>query len=249
MRKFCLFTVLWVFVVLSSAVFFPGGASASESKSLKVATDAGWPPMEMKGKDGAVCGYGIDVMDFIAKEQGFTVQYIVVPWDDIFKGLEEGKYDAIMSSVSITDERKAKYGFSNTYFSAGQIIVVPIEMKNKDLKGKTVGALKDSTGLDFIRNEKGAPIKSYDEIDQAFADMKAGKIFGVVCDSPVAASYCVLNDEYKGRFTVMGQPFTKEDYGIAVKKGDKDLLDKINKGIAALKAKGADKKLYNKWFK
>lgn len=247
MRRSCFLTALCVCVLLCCSGVFPVEA-VSAGKIIKVATDAGWPPMEMKDKD-SVRGYGIDVMDFIARDQGFGIQYIIVPWDDIFKGLEEGKYDAIMSSVSITNERTAKYGFSHPYFTAGQILVVPKSVRHKDLKGTTVGVLKDSTGLDFIQKEKGATIKPYEDIGNAFSDMKNGKLHGVVCDSPVAASYCVLNDEYKGKFTMLGEPFTKEDYGIAVKKDNKELLDKLNRGIMALKAKGIDKKLYDKWFK
>ncbi len=237
---------LFVFLVIG---FLSGSTTWAGDREIRVATDAGWPPMEMKGKDGKVCGFGVDVMDFIAKDQGFTVQYIVVPWDDIFASLENGKVDAIMSSVSITEERKAKYDFSESYFTAGQMLVVPKELAKKDLNGKVVGALKDSTGLDVIQKQKGLVIKSYDDIDKAFVDMKAGKVQGVVCDSPVAASYCLMKDEYKGKFVMTGEQFTREDYGIVVKKGNKELLDKINHGIADMKAKGVQQKLTAKWLK
>jgi len=80
--------------------------------------------MEMKDKNGTITGYGIDMMKAISQEAGLKIKIINVAWDDIFKGLEEGKYDAIMSSVSITPERKDKYDFSNSYFSAGQILVI-----------------------------------------------------------------------------------------------------------------------------
>ncbi len=71
---------------------------------------------------------------------------------------------------------------------------------------------------------------------------------GEVCDSPVAASYCLMNDEYKGVFVMLGEQFTKEEYGIVVNKGNRVLLDKINKGIEAFMAKGMDEQLKNKWF-
>lgn len=247
MKKISWFTGVVLFVC--TCILLSGSSASSAEKALRVATDASWPPMEMIDKNGKVCGYGIDVMDYIAKEEGFTVQYVVVAWDEIFKGLDDGKYDAIMSSVSITDERKAKYDFSIPYFTSGQILVVPKELAKKDLRGKTVGALKDSTGIDIIQKQKGLTIKPYEAIDQAFVDMKEGRIQGVVCDSPVAASYCLLKDEYKGRFVMTGEQFTREDYGIVVKKGNKTLLDKMNRGIEALKAKGLQERLKQKWFK
>jgi polar amino acid transport system substrate-binding protein len=220
----------------------------AEEGTIVVAADTTWPPMEMKDKNGAITGYGIDMMKAIAQEAGVKVKIINVAWDDIFKGLDEGKYDAIMSSVTITPERKAKYDFSNTYFSAGQILVIPVESKGINISGKTVGVMEGSTGLDAIIKQKGLNIKTYADIDKAFVDMKNHVIEGVVCDSPVAGNYTVLKDEYKGKFIISGMPFTKEDYGIVVKKGNKKLLDQINAGLEAAKKKGIDKKLENKWL-
>jgi polar amino acid transport system substrate-binding protein len=72
---------------------------------------------------------------------------------------------------------------------------------------------------------------------------------GIVCDTPIAANYALQKAEYKGKFKITGEPFTQEHYGIAVKKGNKTLLDMINKGIRAVKAKGLDREMKAKWLK
>ena len=79
--------------------------------------------------------------------------------------------------------------------------------------------------------------------------MAAGRIEGVVCDTPVAANYALQRNEYKAKFMIVGQPFTEEYYGIVVKKGNRALLDLLNKGISAVKAKGIDKTIEKKWLR
>jgi polar amino acid transport system substrate-binding protein len=79
--------------------------------------------------------------------------------------------------------------------------------------------------------------------------MAAGRIDGVVCDTPIAANYALQKANYKGKFKIAGKSFTEENYGIVVKKGNKALLDLINKGIKAVQAKGIDKQLEKKWLK
>src|SRR5690349_6132158 len=94
-------------------------------KSIKVATDATWPPMEMVDANKQIVGYDIDFLNAVAKEAGIVVEFKNTAWDGIFAGLDSGQYDAIISSVTITDERKAKYDFTEPYTSIGQILVVP----------------------------------------------------------------------------------------------------------------------------
>ena len=91
--------------------------------------------------------------------------------------------------------------------------------------------------------------KTYDEIGLAFEDMVAGRIDGVVCDEPTAAHFALQRAEYKAKFAIAGQSFTEESYGIVVQKGDKELVDLLNKGIRAAKAKKIDEQLKKKWLR
>ncbi|KAB0671818.1 basic amino acid ABC transporter substrate-binding protein [Oryzomonas sagensis] len=222
-------------------------------KSIKVATDATWPPMEMVDTNKQIVGYDIDFLKAVAKEAGVAAVIKNTAWDGIFAGLDAGQYDAIISSVTITKERQAKYDFTEPYTSIGQILVVPKTNKTAkviaDLKGKKVGAQIGTTGAMEIKKVAGVELKTYDEIGLAFEDMAAGRIFGVVCDEPVAAHFALQKKEYKDKFKIVGKSFTKEAYGIVVKKGNKDLVALLNKGIKAVKAKKLDTKIHTKWVK
>ncbi|GFE59737.1 basic amino acid ABC transporter substrate-binding protein [Geobacter sp. AOG2] len=222
-------------------------------KSIKVATDATWPPMEMVDANKQIVGYDIDFLKAVAKEAGVAVEIKNTAWDGIFAGLDSDRYDAIISSVTITKERQAKYDFTEPYTSIGQILVVPKTNKTAkviaDLKGKKVGAQIGTTGAMEIKKVTGVELKTYDEIGLAFEDMAAGRISGVVCDEPVAAHFALQKKEYRDKFKIVGKSFTKEAYGMVVKKGNKELVALLNKGIKAVKAKKLDVKIHTKWVK
>ena len=226
---------------------------AAPARTLIVATDATWPPMEMVDKDKNIVGFDIDFMSAVAQEAGFKVEFKNTAWDGIFGGLDLGNYDAVISSVTITDERKKTFDFSLPYINAGQVLTVPNSLEGvavlADMTGKQVGAQIGTTGAMEAKKVEGVDAKNYDEIGLAFEDMASGRIQGVVCDTPVAADYALQRDEYKEKFKIVGEPFTQESYGIVVKKGNQEVLDLINKGIQAVQAKGIDKDLEDKWLR
>ncbi|HJV36883.1 basic amino acid ABC transporter substrate-binding protein [Geomonas sp.] len=227
-------------------------AAAPAARTITVATDATWPPMEMVDANKNIVGYDIDFLKAAAKEAGFSVVFKNTAWDGIFAGLDSGQYDAVISSVTITPERQKKYDFSLPYIDAGQILVVPKTehaAKLADMKGKKVGAQIGTTGAFEVKKVAGIELKTYDEIGLAFEDMAAGRIQGVVCDEPTAIIYALQKQEYKAKFKIAGKPFTKEAYGICVKKGNKELVALLNKGITAVKAKKIDQQLKKKWLK
>jgi len=228
-------------------------ASAALAKTIVFATDATWPPMEFVNADKQITGYAVDYMNAAGKEAGFTPEFKAVAWDGIFAGLAAGKYNAIGSSVTITDERKNTMDFSIPYFKVRQALVVPIKSEAKcieDMKGKTLGAQISTTGHFAIKKAEGVKDKSYDEVGLSFEDLYNGRIDGVVCDDPVAAQYALQNEKYKSALKIACVIESGEDeyYGIAVKKGNKEDLDLINKGIEAVQKKGIDKELLAKWI-
>ncbi len=222
------------------------------SQKIVVATDATWPPMEYVDENKKIVGFDIDLMNAVAKEAGLEVEYRNVAWDGIFAGLAAGEYDAVISSVTITDERKAQYDFSEPYINAGQIVVVQAgsDITGPDaLSGRTVGAQISTTGAFAIQAMQGVTVKEYDEIGFAFEDLVAGRIDAVVCDTPVAADFALQRAEYQAKLKIVGDSFTDEYYGILVQKGNTDLLAKINQGLAAVQDKGIDKELVKKWLR
>ncbi len=230
-------------------------AAPAEMRTIVVASDATWPPMEMVDENKEIVGFDIDFIKAVAAEAGFNVEIKNTAWDGIFAGVELGKYDAIISSVTITEERKAKYDFSLPYINAGQVLTVSKEMADSgvatldDLKDSKVGAQIGTTGAMEIKKHEGIELKTYDEVGLAFEDMAAGRIQGVVCDTPVAANFALQREEYKEKLQIVGEPFTEEYYGVVVKKGNTEVLELINKGIKAVQEKGTDKQIETKWLR
>jgi len=229
----------------------PTKAPAAKT-SFVVATDAAFPPMEFVDETKAIVGFDIDLMNAIAKEAGFTVEWKNTAWDGIFAGLESGDYDAIMSAVTITDDRKQKYDFSDPYINAGQAIIVLMDetdiASDADLPGKTVGAQIGTTGAFAIQDISGATLKEYDTIDLALLDLANGNIDAVVVDTPVAADYALAADTFKGKLKIVGEPFTEEYYGVVVPKGDDALLKLFNEGLKKVQVSGVYDTIYAKWI-
>lgn len=224
---------------------------AFAEKTVVIAHDATWPPMEFMDANKNIVGYSVDYMRAVAKEAGFATEHKSVAWDGIFAGLATGKYDMIASSVSITEERKKKFDFSTPYFEVMQGVVVRNEstaVSNDDLKGKKVGGQIGTTGI-FLMEKIGVETKKYDEIGLAIEALYTGRLDAVVCDDAIAFDYVLRNEKYAGKMKVafVVKAPEPEYYGFVVKKGNKELLDLINKGIAAVKSKGIEDKLRAKW--
>jgi polar amino acid transport system substrate-binding protein len=243
---------------LMLAVLLLGVVSCAKKEPTKIviASDATFPPMEMVDTSKNIVGLDVDLMNAAAKVGGFTVEFKNTAWDGIFAGLENGKYDAVMSSVTITDERKKTMDFTAPYYNAGQILTVRSDLNGvtviADLKGKTVGAQIGTTGafeIDKVKDANNIKEKTYDEIGLAFEDLMNGRIDGVVVDTPTAASYALQNEKYKGKLKTVGAPLTEEYYGVAVKKGNQKVLDLLNAGLKKVMDSGANKAIEDKWLK
>lgn len=227
--------------------------SMAAGKTIVVAHDATWPPMEFMDTKRNIVGYSVDYIDAVAKEAGFTVEHKSVAWDGIFAGLAGKKYDVVSSSVTITQERGKVMDFSEPYYEVRQALIVPkgTEVKSiDDMKGKKLGAQIGTTGFMAIKKVSGITPLTFDEIGLAMAALSSGRLDGVVCDDPVASNYILENKEYaeKMKVALIIPADVPEYYGFAVAKGNKELVDLLNKGIAAVKAKGIEAELRKKWI-
>jgi polar amino acid transport system substrate-binding protein len=248
----------WIHYVLAGMLLCMFmSAPAFAGKTLVVAVNPHWPPMEMKDKKGKITGYEIDLIKSMGEAAGFKVKIVEAPWKTIFTGLEKGKYDAVLASVSITEARKEKYDFSEPYFTTEQLFVVPRAKRDEPLREKSIAAFKLTTGAEALRLYQKVNIAFYtvEETDKAFKDLSKGFIDGVLCDSPMAVDYAMCNNTYKDKFALTtcllpdGVHIPKENYGIAVRKGNALVLDLINQGLQAVKDKGIENEIRTKWIK
>lgn len=223
------------------------------AKDVIFAVDATYPPMEMVDAKKNIVGFGPELVAAIGKAAGFNPVLKNTAWDGIFAGLAAGKYDAIASSVSITDERKQTMDFSNPYFEVQQGVVIPKTSTVKtlaDLSGKKVASQMGTTGYFVCKKIKGAEAKPYDEIGLAVEDLYNGRVDAVIADAPVASNYALQHEQYSKKLTMafLVPAETPEYLGFAMNKGNKEIADLINKGLAAVKASGEYDKIYAKWF-
>ncbi len=246
-------TILIVVLALVAGVLFGEGQTAK--KGYVFATDSTWPPMEYINENKELVGFDIDLVRAIAEAEGFEVSFVSTNWDGIFAGLINGEYDAVVSSVTITEERQKSMSFSDPYFNAGQQLAVQNEMAASvrglaDLSGKPVGAQIGTSAALLIQEEFPEVIlKTYDDLGPAVEELARGTISGIVADVPLIVDYLLNNKKYSGRFVAVGDPMTDEEYGIALGKDNAELREKINRGLARVKSNGEYDRIYAQWIK
>ena len=226
---------------------------AFAEKPLVVASDPTFPPNEMLNKDKEIVGFSIDYIKAVGKEAGFDVQVKNIAWDGIFAALASNQVDVIAASVSITDKRKKAMLFTDPYYELHQAVVLPLGKEIKDLEelaGKRVGGQIGTTAMvqTIPASKIKMIVKTYDEVGLAFEDLAKGNIDAVICDDPVAKFYANKRQEYAGKLKVAFITDDVEFYGFAVRKSDTDLVKKLNEGIKAVKEKGIDKQVVEKWI-
>lgn len=217
---------------------------------IRIATDATFPPFEMVDENTKeLMGFDIDLMKAIAEEAGIQYEFVNLPFDPMLAGLAECQYDMAIAAITITEDRKKEFLFSDPYIDAGQIIVVmagndTIQTKD-DLAGMTVGAQLGTTGEIEAQSIEGVNYKPYDTYDLAFLDLANNQIDAVIADYPTALGFIEKNPE---KLQTVGEVFTNEFYGIAICKDRQDLLDVINPALQAVKEKGVIEQLAAKYL-
>ncbi len=237
-------------LVLLALFLMAGNALA---KDVVFAVDATYPPMEMVDAQKNIIGFGPEIVAAIGKAAGFNPILKNTAWDGIFAGLASGKYDAIASSVSITEERKQSMDFTDPYFEVKQGVVAAKGANIAsvaDLAGKTIASQIGTTGYFVCKKIEGATAKSYDEIGLAMEDLYNGRLDAVIADDAVASNYALQHEQYSQKLTLafLIESDTPEYLGFAVNKGNAEILELINKGLAAIKANGEYDAIYAKWF-
>lgn len=237
-------------LVLLVLTLFCGQALAAEKYT--VASDCTWPPMEMLNAQKQPEGYSTDYIRAVAEAAGFEVDVRNVAWDGIFGGVATGSYDIVASSTTITPERQKQFDFSEPYYEVVQAVVLPAGKSIKsldELKGKKVGGQIGTTGIFVMRKaDVGAQIQEYDDVGLAIQDLVGGRLDAVICDDPVAMYYANKKADYAGKLNLSFKTGDKEYYGFTVRKGRKDLVDKLNKGIKEVKDSGLEARLIEKWM-
>jgi len=245
-------TLFFSLVLLSLVLAASCGTAAptAEKPQITVAIDASWPPFEfINPQSNNYEGFDIDIMNEIARLQNLSIRYVNVAFDPLLAGVRQGKYDAAISFIIITEERKKDMLFSDPYFPAGQTITVQknnLAVKGKDTLFGKVGVIQGSISAGEIKDTKTITVYPFEDITHAFQALLRYDIDAVISDYPNALLYAGKNPD---KIRVACEPFTPETYGIAVAKGKTDLLTKINAGLKEIKESGKIAQFANRWFK
>ncbi|MDI6528845.1 cystine ABC transporter substrate-binding protein [Pseudomonas otitidis] len=220
--------------------------------ALKIGLEGTYPPFNYQDESGKLTGFEVELAQALAKELGVKAEFQPTKWDGILAALESRRLDVAINQVTISEERKKKYDFTTPYTVSGIQALVRKgkegEIKSAaDLAGKKVGVGLGTNYEQWLKeNVPQADIRTYDDDPTKFQDLNVGRIDVILVDRLAAFE---MVDKTGGRLAVAGEPFSRQESGIAVRKDNPELLAALDRALAKLKADGTLKALSEKWFK
>ena len=234
-------------------------SSFAQGKDLKVAIDPTYEPFTFKTPDGKPTGFDVDIAQALCEQIKRKCVFVEQVWDSMIAGLMARKYDVIISSMSVTEERQKQIDFTDKYYNTPSRVVLRKAFKYDgpaSVKGKKIGVLKASTQEKYALGElkpAGAEVVSYEAQDQVYLDIKAGRLDGTVADHVEVTGGFLSKPEGKD-FELKGEELCIPKYfgigaGIGLRKGQDALKGELNAAIKAIRANGTYKKINDKYFK
>ena len=233
-------------------------APAVEAAPLMVAIDPTYEPFTFKTADGKPTGFDVDIANALCEQIKRKCEFVEQVWDGMIPGLNAKKYDVIISSMSITEDRLKEVDFTDKYYNTPSRIVLKKSVKFTDIasiKGKKIGVLKGSTQEKYAMGElkpAGVKVNSYEAQDQVYLDIKSGRLDGTVADyMEVTGGF--LSKPEGANYQLVGEDLKMPQYfgigaGIALRKGEDKLKGELNDAIKAIRASGAYKTINDTYF-
>lgn len=259
MKKKSIVAVLLAMVLVFSLAACGGGeeeaAKDADTVTYKVGTEPSFPPFDTTDEEQNIVGLDMDIMKAIGEDQGFEVTFESLTFDGLIPALKAGNIDIVAAGMNKDDkDRQKQVDFSDAYYESKLMVAVTKENnKIKSVDDLTadmkVAAQTGTTGANKVQElaDKGkiAEAVILDGLDTAMMQLLNGDVVAVINDKPVTEAYMSKQPD---KIKMVGKPLNAENYGFAVKKGNKELLDKINAGLANIKEDGTFDKLVDKWF-
>jgi lysine-arginine-ornithine-binding protein len=249
------FSLVLAIAVVGSLGF--AGAASAQAQKVRVATEGAYAPFNFKDANGELQGFDVDIAKALCAKAKFDCEIVAQDWDGIIPGLLAKKYDAIIASMSITEERKKSIAFTSKYYQTPAHFIAKkgsnIEISEAGLKGKTVGVQRATIHANYIKQTYGSvvTVKEYDTQENANLDLVAGRLDLILADSVVLQEGFLNKPEGKA-FGFVGPdlrgPIFGEGAGIGIRKEDTKLKDAFNAAIKEIRADGTYKKLNDKYF-
>lgn len=235
-----------------AAVLVSLAVSAQAAEKIRFATSATYPPFESLNSDNQIVGFDIDLAKALCQQMKAECSFTNTAFDSLIPSLKFRRYDAVIAGMDITAERSKQVDFTQPYYANSAIVIAP---KGKfsaigDLNAKRVGVENGTTHQKYLQDtHPDIKVVAYDSYQNAILDMKSGRLDGVFGDSAVVNQWLKTNSDLAS----VGEHVTDADYfgtglGIAVRKGNDGLREKLNQALAALKANGTWQKINQQWF-
>ena len=233
-------------------------AQAKEWNKVRIGVEGAYPPFSYVQPDGQLAGFDIDIALALCEAMGAECTLVAQDWDGIIPALLAKKYDAIIASMSITEERKQKVDFTHKYYQTPAKFVMKkgliAEFSREAVKGKKVGVQRATIHDRYLTDNYGADVEivRYGNQDEAYLDLTAGRVDMLLADS-VALSDGFLKKPEGKDYQFIGPDLSDpkwfgEGAGIAIRKGEVELIDKFNQAIDTIRANGTYKQIQDKYF-
>ncbi|MBP2167126.1 cystine transport system substrate-binding protein [Erwinia toletana] len=219
--------------------------------SLLVGLEGTYPPFSFQDENGKLAGFEVDFANALAQHLGVKASLKPTKWDGMLASLDSKRIDVVINQVTISDERKKKYDFSTPYTISGIQALTKKDQaasitKPQDLNGKKVGVGLGSNYEQWLReNVKDADIRTYDDDPTKYQDLRVGRIDAILVDRLAALD---LVKKTGATLAVAGPAFSRQEAGVAIRKGNDDLVKAIDGAIAEMQKDGTLTKLSDKWF-
>lgn len=237
-----------IMAMLLAVAVFAGCGTTEEAETLKMGTNAAFPPYEYKEGEAFV-GIDIEIADAIAKELGLTLEVVDMEFDSIIPAVQKGEVNFGMAGMTVTDERKLEVDFTSSYATGVQVVIVTEDSEIAtldDLEGKKIGTQLGTTGDMYSKDDYGEEnVTSYGKGADAVIALKGGDVDAVIIDNEPAKAFVAENEGLK----ILETEYAVEDYAIAVSKDNAELLEKINAALEKLTADGTIDTIIAKYIK
>ena len=242
----------WLVSLMLFLVMVLGGCNGSSPPTKKhyiVARDPYWYPLDFMGKGDNVLAFSDELLNQIARIEGFSVDIRQDGWSSLIFDMGKGHYSGVLSSLIVSEKNLAEYDFSAPYLYVGDVMVVANNSNIrtlKDLEDKFLAVKSGSLSLLTLEKFPDIVIENYHNTAKALEDLEKGKIDGVVMG--ILPAYTFVENLYQGRLRVCTMPLTQTGLRLMTLKGEnKELINKFNEGMKTLKQNGGYDLLLKKW--
>lgn len=237
--------------IMAAVLAFASASGAVAAEKIRIVTEGTYPPFSSVNGKGELVGFDVDIAKALCKTMKAECEIVTQNWDGIIPGLMARKYDAVVASMSITEERKKAVDFTSPYYSNKLQFSgpknKPLDISKAGLRGKTIGAQRATfAAIWFEQNYKGVDLKLYAGQEEVFSDMATGRLDGIIAD--VYVTYDWLQSKIGEKFEFKGPVLYDGDkVGIAVRKGDA-LRERLNSALKTIRENGTYAKINARYF-